>query len=70
MKPLKSIWKRRGRYGWIVLEIIVASAIAFFVLDPSVGNISDSTRNYIYDIYRLVLLQVSLLEPHYPHYDP
>ncbi len=69
MKPLKSIWKRRGRYGWLMLEIIVASAIAFFVLDPIVVNIYDSTRNYNYDVDRLVLVQVSRLDPHDPDYD-
>ncbi len=70
MKPLKSIWKRRGRYGWIFAEIIVASAIAFFVLDPIVVNIYDSTRPYNYDVDRLVIVRLTRLDPHDPDYDP
>ena len=69
MKPLKSIWKRRGRYGWLVIEIIVASAIAFFVLDPIVVSIYDSSRNFGYDMDRLVLVQLTRLDVQDPAFD-
>ena len=69
MKPFKSIWKRRGRYGWLIVEIIVASAIAFFVLDPIVVGVYDSHRNFNYDGDRLVMVQLTRLDPHNPAYD-
>ncbi|MDE6428512.1 MAG: hypothetical protein K2K59_06120 [Muribaculaceae bacterium] len=69
MKPLKSIWKRRSRYGWLILEIIVASAIAFFVLDPIVVGIYDSTRNCGYDMDRLVMVQLTRLDVQDPAFD-
>lgn len=69
MKPFKSIWKRRGRYGWLVAEIIVASAIAFFVLDPIVVGIYDSHRNFNYDANRLVMVQLRRLDPNNPALD-
>ena len=69
MKPFKSIWKRRGRYGWLILEIIVASAIAFFVLDPIVVSIYDSTRNCGYDMDRLVMVQLTRLDVQDPAFD-
>lgn len=69
MKPFKSIWKRRGRYGWLILEIIVASAIAFFVLDPIVVGIYDSHRNFNYDADRLVMVRLRRLDPYNPAFD-
>lgn len=69
MKPLKSIWKRRGRYGWLILEIIVASAIAFFVLDPIVVSVYDSSRNFGYDMDRLVIVQLTRLDVQDPAFD-
>ncbi|MDE6535458.1 MAG: FtsX-like permease family protein [Muribaculaceae bacterium] len=69
MKPFKSIWKRRGRYGWLIVEIIVASAIAFFVLDPIVVGVYDSHRNFNYNGDRLVMVQLTRLDPHNPAYD-
>ena len=69
MKPFKSIWKRRSRYGWLILEIIVASAIAFFVLDPIVVGIYDSHRNFNYDADRLVMVRLRRLDPYNPAFD-
>ncbi len=69
MKPFKSIWKRRGRYGWLIIEIIVASAIAFFVLDPIVVSIYDSHRNFNYDSDRLVMVQLTRLDSQDPAFD-
>ncbi len=70
MKPLKSIWKRRNRYGWLIAEIIVASAIAFFVLDPIVVSIYDAHRPYNYDVDRLVMVQVHQLDSYDPAFNP
>lgn len=69
MKSLKSIWKRRGRYGWLILEIVVASAIAFYVLDPIVVSIYDSSRNFNYDDDRLVMVQTCRLDYKDPAFD-
>ncbi len=69
MKVLKSIYNRRSRYGWLIAEIIVASVIAFIVLDPLVVSIYDAHRPYNYDIDRLVLLQVRQIDRHHPAYD-
>ncbi len=69
MKPLKSIYKRRSRYGWLILEIIVASILAFFVLDAVVVSLYDSHRPYNYDVDRLVLVQLRLVDSHSPIYN-
>ncbi len=69
MKPFKSIRKRRSRYVWLIVEIIVASAIAFYVLDPIVVSIYDSTRNFKYDSDRLVLVQLTRLDPLNPAFN-
>ena len=69
MNTLKSLWTRRGQYGWISIEIIVASAIAFFVLDSIVVSTYDASRPYNYDVDRLVMVQVSRLDQYHPDYD-
>lgn len=69
MKPLKSIWKRRSRYGWLIAEIIVASVIAFIVLDPIVVSIYDANRPYNYDVDRLVMVQLRQLDRHNSAYN-
>lgn len=69
MKPLKSIWKRRNRYGWLIAEIIVASVIAFIVLDPIVVSIYDAHRPYNYDVDRLVMVQLRQLDRHNSAYN-
>ncbi len=70
MKPLKSIYKRRSRYGWLILEIIVASILAFFVLDSIIVSFYDAHRPYNYDVDRLVLVQLRTLDHHDPRFDP
>lgn len=69
MKLLKSLYKRRSRYGWLAAEIIVASAIAFFVIDPIVVSIYDASRPYNYDVDRLVMVRLRTLDPQNPAYD-
>lgn len=56
MKPLKSLFKRRSRYAWLAAEITIASAIAFFVLDPIIVSIYDASRPYNYDYDKLVMV--------------
>lgn len=53
-----------------MLEIIVASAIAFFVLDPIVVSIYDASRPYNYDADRLMLVKVRPLSKFNLDYKP
>lgn len=69
MKPLKSLFNRSGRYVWLLLEIIVASAIAFYVLDPLVVSVYDSSRPYNFNARRMVLVKLRKIDHHNPDYD-
>lgn len=68
MKVLKSLYMRRSRYGWLAAEIMVAAAIAFFVLDPIIVSIYDASRPYNYDIDRLVMVYMRPYDSHHPKY--
>lgn len=69
MKPVKSLFARRSRYVWLLLEIIVASAIAFYVLDPMVVSVYDSSRPYDFNARRMVLVKLRKIDHHNPNYD-
>lgn len=57
----KNLWNRRGLYAWLFIELIVVSAIAWYVLDKAVVSIADSNLPLGYDADRLVLVSVRTL---------
>lgn len=69
MKPFKSLYNRRGRYVWLLVELIVASAIACVVLDPILVSLNDSIHPYNYDYDRLVMVRLRPVDPASPRFD-
>ncbi|MBD5218941.1 MAG: FtsX-like permease family protein [Bacteroidales bacterium] len=58
---LKNLWNRRGRYAWLFIELIVVTALAWYILDKAVVNISDSKMPVGYDVDRLAIVRVNSL---------
>ncbi|MDE5912425.1 MAG: hypothetical protein K2G81_02120 [Muribaculaceae bacterium] len=47
---LKNLWNRRGRYGWLFAELIIAAVLCWFVIDHLVVSASYlSGIDYGYD---------------------
>lgn len=58
---LKNLWNRRGRYAWLFIELIVVTAIAWYVLDKAAVSIADTKLPVGYDVDRLALVSVRTL---------
>lgn len=66
---LNSIWSHRRRNIWLVLEVFVATLVAWYVLDPLIVTLYMRSFEPGYDIDRLVLVEISQLKPAAPSYD-
>ncbi len=56
---LSNLWNRRGRYAWLFIELIVVTALAWYILDPAVVAVADRNLPLGYDADRLVVLNVA-----------
>lgn len=57
---LKNLWNRRGRYGWLFAELIIAAVLCWFVIDHLVVSASYlSGIDYGYDHDRLLLVELT-----------
>lgn len=56
---LKSLWARRRRNVWIILELILITIVAWVVLDPAIVTGYNLSLQPGYDIDRLVSISLS-----------
>lgn len=55
----KNLLNKKGRYGWLFAELVVATVLCFVVLDPLVVSLYDRTRPYGYDRDNHVIINIS-----------
>lgn len=56
---LKNLWNRRGRYGWLFAELIIASILSWPMIDHLLVTAYMSNPDYGYDHDRLLLVMLS-----------
>ena len=57
---LKNLWNRRGRYGWLFAELIIAAVVSWFAIDHLVVSYAYmSNIDYGYDHARLLLIDMA-----------
>ena len=57
---LKNLWNRRGRYGWLFAELIIAAVVSWFAIDHLVVSYAYmSNIDYGYDHDRLLLIDMA-----------
>lgn len=66
----KSLWARRGRNIWVLLELVIVSAILWAMLDPIVINTYIKNYDPGYYIDPLVTVDVASYTDKMPAYDP
>lgn len=58
-----NIWSHRRRNVWLLLEVFVATLVAWYVLDPLIVTLYMRSFEPGYDKERLVLVEMSQLKP-------
>lgn len=57
---LKNLWNRRGRYGWLFAELVIAALLSWFAIDRLVVSAAYmSSVDYGYDHDRLLLVELA-----------
>lgn len=59
---LKNIWNRRGRYGWLFVELTAVAALSWVVLDSLVVYTWQYSRPQGYDDHLLVMMNTEVLD--------
>lgn len=67
---LKNILNKKGRYGWLFAELVVAAVLGFVVLDPMVVSLYDRTRPYGYVRDGHVVINIATLPEGSRAFDP
>ncbi len=55
----KNIWNRRRRNVWLFIELILVTALSWYIFDPALVSFADSALPLGYDADRLVSVTVS-----------
>lgn len=69
MKLLKNLWNHRRSNAWLFFELIIVAILSWLILDPAIVSLYDVTRDYGYDVDRLVLLKVESIPEQSPLFD-
>lgn len=64
----KNLWNRRGKYAWLFIELIIVTALSWYIIDPVVVSIADASLPLGYDAERLAIVRVSTLPENNPAY--
>lgn len=66
---LKNLWSRRKRNGWLLAELVAVSVITWALLDPVLVTRSIMDRPVGYDVDRLCIIEVAMVEAQAARYD-
>lgn len=66
---LKNLWNRRGRNAWLFIELVIVTALSWYIFDPVLVSLADETQPLGYDADRLVRVNVISLPENASGYD-
>lgn len=66
---LKNLWRRRKANGWLFAELVIITALMWFIIDPVVVVNYDLSLPLGYDSDRLVTVDFNSLREQSPKYD-
>lgn len=57
----KNLWNRRRKYAWLFIELILVTALSWYIIDPAAVSIADAAMDLGYDADRLAVVEINTL---------
>ncbi len=64
----KMLMARKGRYGWLLTELVVVSIAVWVLVDPLVVQTSIELQDKGFDEHRLYRMELKTYSENYPHF--
>lgn len=66
---LKNLWHRRGRNAWLFIELILVTALGWYIFDGTLVSIADTSLPLGYEPERMVNISVGVYPEQSPFYN-